>query len=82
LAVRSRKAGLRVAFGPEIARWIAARGFSAEHGARGIVRTVRKEVEAPLAETIVALSRGRSRSGRALARARIEDDRLVFDVDG
>jgi ATP-dependent Clp protease ATP-binding subunit ClpC len=81
LAVRSRKAGLRVAFGPEIARWIAARGFSAEHGARGIVRTVRKEIEGLLAETIVGLSRERSRSGRGLARARIADDRPVFDIE-
>jgi ATP-dependent Clp protease ATP-binding subunit ClpC len=97
LAMRSRRAGLRVAFRPDVARWIAERGFSPEHGARGIVRAIRKEIEAPLADVLLdprlaplrettrePVGRVRAvsrRKARPLARARIEDGRAVFDLE-
>jgi len=79
LAVRSRRAGFRVAFGREVAQWIAERGFSPEHGARGIVRTVRSDVEAPLSSWLLD-RRARAGARRMVwARARVERDRAVFD---
>jgi ATP-dependent Clp protease ATP-binding subunit ClpC len=82
LALRSRRAGLPVAFPPGIARWIAERGFSPEHGARGIARAIRADLEAPLARLLLD-RRGpdRRETTRAFARARVDDDRAVFDLD-
>jgi len=79
LALRARRAGRRVAFRPEIARWIAERGFSAEYGARGVARAVRREVETPLADLL--LDGAASGSADGLARARIDADRVVFDIE-
>jgi ATP-dependent Clp protease ATP-binding subunit ClpC len=79
LAVRARRAGRPVVFRPEIARWIAERGFSAEHGARGIAHAVRREIEAPLAELVLREKDGASPVDLAPARARVEDDRIVFE---
>ena len=79
LAIRARRAGRSVAFPPEIARWIAERGFSAEHGARGIARAVRRDVEAPLADLVLEGSLGDAPDG--IARARIESDRVVFEFE-
>ncbi len=77
LALRSRRAGLRVAFPREVARWIAGRGFSPEHGARGIARAIRREIEAPLSALLLGGRAGQA----ALARARIEGDRARFDLE-
>ncbi len=79
LAVRARKAGRPVVFRPEIARWIAERGFTAEHGARGIAHAVRREIEAPLAELVLRERDGASQVDLAPVRARIEADRVVFE---
>jgi len=79
LAIRARRAGRPVAFSQEIARWIARRGFSAEHGARGIARAVRRDVEAPLADLVLEGASGDAADG--IARARIESDRIAFEIE-
>src|SRR5262249_6476539 len=79
LAVRSMRAGFRVAFGPEVARWIAERGFSPEHGARGIVRAVRSDVEAPLSSWLLDRRESPGPKRIVWARARVDRDRTVFD---
>jgi len=85
LAVRSRRAGVRVAFGRELSHWIAERGFSPEHGARGIARAIRKEIEGPLSAWILGRS-GRGRepaesTAETLVRARVEGGRLALHLD-
>jgi ATP-dependent Clp protease ATP-binding subunit ClpC len=74
LALRSRRAGLAVAFPAEIARWIGERSFSPEHGAREVARAIRREVEAPLSRLLLE----GVPDGTALARARVVDDRVAF----
>jgi ATP-dependent Clp protease ATP-binding subunit ClpC len=78
VALRARRAGARVAFPPQVAAWVARRGFSFEHGARGIAGAVRRLVESPLATLL--LERPGPRSG--IARARLDEDRLVFEIEG
>ncbi len=83
LALRSRRAGQRVAFPVEVARWIAERGFLPEHGARGIARAIRREIEAPLSGLLLDRSSDRAATGAHLARARIDrvgGERVVFDL--
>jgi ATP-dependent Clp protease ATP-binding subunit ClpC len=81
LAVRSRRAGLSVAFPQVVARWIAERGFSPEYGARGIATAIRRDIEAPLSGLLLGRSRTRDPGERAIARARIDGDRAAFDLD-
>jgi ATP-dependent Clp protease ATP-binding subunit ClpA len=61
LARRVRRRRLRVAFSAAVAGWIAGRGFCLESGAREIRRVVRREIEAPLADLLLAGARGRYR---------------------
>lgn len=74
LAVRARRRGVRVAFTPAVARWVAERGFSPEYGARELRHVIEREIEPPLAELILhgALTDG------DLLRARIQDGRPSF----
>jgi ATP-dependent Clp protease ATP-binding subunit ClpA len=74
LALRVRRAGGRVRISPTVARWVAQQGFSSAEGARGIAHAIRREIEAPLAEALLAREGGwielRMRGGRPiLARA-------------
>jgi len=54
LALRARQRGAPVAFSPAVARWVAARGFHPDSGARELRRVIEREVEAPLAERLLA----------------------------
>ena len=67
LATRVRRAGHRVEFSAAVAPWVAREGFSRAAGAREIARVVRRALEAPLAERMLA--RGKSR-GRFVVRIR------------
>jgi ATP-dependent Clp protease ATP-binding subunit ClpC len=77
LALRSRKRGLRVAFSPAVARWVAERGFHPDSGAREVRRVIERSIEAPLAELLLA-GAGRSRS---LVRARVRRGELSFALE-
>jgi len=58
LALRVRARGLRVCFTAAVARWAAEHGATGASGARGIVHCVRREIEAPLAEALLAAAAG------------------------
>jgi ATP-dependent Clp protease ATP-binding subunit ClpC len=77
LAVRSRKRGLKVAFSPAVARWVAERGFHPDSGARELRRVIERSLEAPLAELLLA-GAGRARS---LVRARVRRGELSFALE-
>ena len=77
LAARARRHGLRVAFTPAVARWVAQRGFTTEFGARDLRRVVQREIEAPLSQLVIGAE---LRKG-ALVRARVVADRPVFEVE-
>jgi ATP-dependent Clp protease ATP-binding subunit ClpC len=71
LALRARQAGTKVAFGPEIARHVAARcaatgANSSPSGARALRHILQREVEAPLAEWMIT-----ARQPAGLVRARL-----------
>ena len=77
LAARARKRGLRVAFTPAVARWVAVRGFSLDYGARELRRVVQREIESPLSSFVLA-SEGRS---SRMIRVRVQDDAVQFAYD-
>ncbi|MBI5361866.1 MAG: ATP-dependent Clp protease ATP-binding subunit [Planctomycetes bacterium] len=77
LAARARKRGLRVAFTPAVARWVAVRGFSADYGARELRRVIQREVESPLSSFVLAHE---GRSARMI-RVRVQDVGVVFAYD-
>jgi ATP-dependent Clp protease ATP-binding subunit ClpA len=77
LAARARRRGVRFAFSPAVARWIAARGFHPDSGARELRRVVEREVETRLAELVLA---GRA-GGRRLVRAAIRRGELVLSTE-
>ena len=54
LARRVRARGRRVCFSPAVARWAVAHGFANSSGARGIAHCLRREIESPLAEALLA----------------------------
>jgi ATP-dependent Clp protease ATP-binding subunit ClpC len=58
LAVRVRAGGRRVCFSAAVARWAATRASSGNHGAREVLRCLRREVEGPLAEALLATGEG------------------------
>ena len=74
LAVRTRRAGARVAFTPAVARWVAQRGFSPEYGAREVRRVIQQEVEPGVAEALLLGVEG-------LLRVRVRGGELVFEVE-
>jgi ATP-dependent Clp protease ATP-binding subunit ClpC len=45
LALRARKRGMKVAFTPAVARWVAQHGYSPEYGARQVRRVLQRSVE-------------------------------------
>lgn len=53
LALRVRASAQRVCFSAGVARWAAARGVRA-NGARGVLGCIRREIEGPLAEALLA----------------------------
>jgi ATP-dependent Clp protease ATP-binding subunit ClpA len=67
--------GLKLRFSPRLEAWIAARGFSAEYGARELRRIIKTEVEAPLAELIID---GHFDAGDSISIS-IRRDRIAFD---
>ncbi len=77
LALRAREQGTKVAFSPAIARWVAARRPDAASGARALRRVIQRDIEAPLAELMVAGGMPRG----SLLRARVDDGRLRFDCE-
>ncbi|MCZ6598244.1 MAG: AAA family ATPase [Planctomycetota bacterium] len=54
LAVRARRSGMRFRWTDAVARWAAEEGFSSESGAREIGRVIRRGIEAPLADEMLA----------------------------
>jgi ATP-dependent Clp protease ATP-binding subunit ClpC len=58
LALRVRDSGRRVCFTGAVARWAAEHGARRAAGARGVVHCVRREIEAPLAEALLAAHPG------------------------
>ena len=77
LATRARQRGLRVAFTPAVARWIASLGFSIEYGARELRRVIQREIETPLSHLLIE---GEFEGG-PLIRTRIEGDKPVFEIE-
>jgi ATP-dependent Clp protease ATP-binding subunit ClpC len=53
LASRARSRGLRVAFTPAVARWVAKRGYSPEYGARELRRVIQREIEPRLSQLLL-----------------------------
>ena len=76
LAARARKRGLKVAFTPAVAKWVADRGFSPDYGARELRRVVTREIEGPLSKILLD---GAPRRG--LIRARIQGDAPAFELE-
>ncbi len=77
LAARARKRGLKVAFTPAVAKWIAVKGFSTDYGARELRRLIQRELEGPLSKILID---GHAPK-RGLIRARIHEDAPVFEVE-
>ena len=69
LAARARRRGVKVAFSSAVARWVAARGFLPEAGARELKRVLQREVEGPLAELVLEEQPTREQLVRAGVRA-------------
>jgi len=77
LALRARRRGLRVAFTPAVASWVAGRGFSPEYGAREIRRVIQRDLEPQLADLLL----DRRADDGALLRARIQRNEPVFEFE-
>jgi len=58
LALRVRGRRKRVCFSPAVARWASARAAERDCGARGVLHCIRREIEAPLAEALLAAEDG------------------------
>lgn len=58
LALRVRAGGRRVCFTAAVARWAAGRATEGTQGARGLLHLVKREIEAPLAEVLLAAEEG------------------------
>jgi ATP-dependent Clp protease ATP-binding subunit ClpC len=77
LAGRARKRGLRVAFTPAVSKWVVARGFSADYGARELRKVIQREIEGPLSKLLIDASVPKS----ALVRARVQGDQPTFEIE-
>lgn len=82
LALRARQTGTKVAFGPEIAAFVAARCAAADPhgtaaGARALRRVLQHEVETPLAEWIVT---ARRRDGLARAQLGAKGVQFLYEA--
>jgi ATP-dependent Clp protease ATP-binding subunit ClpA len=75
LALRLRRAGQRVAFSRSLAPWLAERAHGAEGGVRELRRVLERELEAPLAERLLArgTSKRMLRVGRRAGRLHIAE---------
>jgi len=58
LAGRGARRGLSIRFTPAVARWVAARGFRPETGARELRRVIQREIEPKLSDVLLALKPG------------------------
>jgi len=54
LALRVRASGRRASFSRSVAGWVAARAAGAPEGARAVLHCIRRELEGPLAEALLA----------------------------
>ncbi len=63
LAARTRRTGTRLTITPRVRDWIAEQGFDEGSGARGISHCIRREIEGPLADFVLAGSSGWIRIG-------------------
>lgn len=77
LALRARRRGLKVAFTPAVASWVASRGFSKDYGAREIRRVIQRELEPQLADFLLDYQT----DDGALLRARIQQGEPVFEFE-
>jgi ATP-dependent Clp protease ATP-binding subunit ClpC len=81
---RARSQRIAVAIAPSVAAWVARRGFSPDSGARELRRVVEREIEAPIADLLIAGegrgARKRLRPG-ALVRVTIRGGRPRFAVE-
>jgi ATP-dependent Clp protease ATP-binding subunit ClpA len=75
LAQRARRRHLKVDFAPGVARWVAERGFSPDTGARELRRVIERDVEARLADLLLA-ERRPERGDDGLLRATIRGGTL------
>ena len=75
LATRARKRGMKVAFTPAVSKWVAAKGFSLEYGARELRRVIQREIETPLSRKLIDGEGGKD----GLLRVRIEADALSIE---
>jgi ATP-dependent Clp protease ATP-binding subunit ClpC len=76
LAARARRRSLRVAFTPAVARWVAARGFSPEYGARELRRVIQRDLESPLSRVLIE-----GVDSGTFLRVRIQDDQPEFEIE-
>ena len=80
LQLEAQLAERKVAFtlDSEARVWLAKKGFDPVYGARPLARVIQQEVRNPLTDEILF---GRLEHGGHV-RIRLENDKLVFDVDG
>ncbi|MDA1263750.1 MAG: AAA family ATPase, partial [Planctomycetota bacterium] len=76
LALRTRRAGGKVAFTPAVARWVAGRGYSPEFGAREVRRVLQQDVEPGITECLM-----QGLGPEQLLRVRVQRGELVFLVE-
>jgi len=77
LASRARSRGLRVAFTPAVARWVATRGYSPEYGARELRRVIQREIEPRLSQLLLDGTVTRDQ----LVRTRISGGEIAFTLE-
>ncbi|MBK7641768.1 MAG: ATP-dependent Clp protease ATP-binding subunit [Planctomycetes bacterium] len=75
LAARARRRGMKVAFTPAVAKWIASKGYSPDYGARELRRVIQREVETPLSRRMI----GRAKGEEGLLRVRVESEGLAIE---
>jgi len=77
LATRARRRGMRVAFTPAVARWVASRGFSPDYGARELRRVIQRELEGPLSGFLLQHEVGADK----LLRVRLKAEEPCFQIE-
>ncbi|MBK7645123.1 MAG: ATP-dependent Clp protease ATP-binding subunit [Planctomycetes bacterium] len=77
LAARARRRGMKVAFTPAVAKWIASKGYSPDYGARELRRVIQREVETPLSRRMI----GRAKGEEGLLRVRVESEGLAIELE-
>ena len=75
--------GIKVEYSPAVRHALAREGYSEEYGARELRRLIKRKIEDPLTELILAESPGGRVAGAGQdARRRANPDRRRFEVDG